>query len=133
MAKEIGYFTPTKLPTEGKLGFLFKRYSVFPKIRIPTFIWKRMPLIAIFLSLAHLILGLVQDIDIRFHFWVIDSMMNISTYHQIQAVICFGLAFMIIFARNRYYRHCKKQKKLSWSWYEKKSHFLGFFYFFRII
>ena len=128
MAKEIGYFTPTKLPIEGKLGFLFKRYSVFPKIRIPDFIWKRMPLIAIFLSLAHLILGLVQDIDIRFHFWVIDSMMNISTYHQIQAVICFGLAFMVIFARNRYYRHCKKQKKLSWYDTKKSQLFWDFLF-----
>lgn len=113
MKKEIGYFTPTKLPTEGKLGFLFKRYSIFPEIKIPNFIWKRMPIISLLLAFAHLMLGLLQDIDIRFHFWVIDSMLNISMYHQIQAVVCFGLGFMIIFARNRYYRHCKKQKLLS--------------------
>lgn len=116
MSKEVNYFTPTKLPTQGTLGFLFKRYSFFPKIKIPNFIWKRMPIIAILLSFAHIFLAIIQDINIRFHFLVVDTIINISFYHQVQAVVCFGIAFMIIFARNRYYRHCKKEEKLSRTW-----------------
>ena len=113
MAKQIGYFTCTKHPSEGTLGFLFKKYKFLPDIRIPRILWNLMPIIVVMIGVIHLFLAIYMSSDVRLSFWIIDSNFHITIYNQIQAMVCFFLAYIIIYARNRYHRHQQRLQKIS--------------------